>query len=873
MAYPILRPLGRVFSTAVHRPRGRLAAAAVIVALLGTLSATGVLGAMRSAPLITAQSAPNASPDWCGEPGIGAAWEPGVQTISGRVTDQAVTPVGLGGITVEIDQLPYTLAGESVQTNADGTYAKPDLPDGSYMVKFFDQSGAYQSGFYAGAGAPLSLDPTGAFTVVLNSNDATASAALPAEAHFDISGSVKDSAGTLLDGARLTAEAVYFPMASCADSVGGAYDILAARVGVYRIKVTSPGNPDGYYSSGTSITHFVTSEAAATLLTVATSDLTGIDIQFPPTFSLSGTVVDGDGNVPPGMHFAACETTTNYCQYGNSDDASGAFTIPLIVAGTYTVSEGDEFQAYRVGYYGGDGVFAPTLAEATPISVSANVTGINMLAVLAPTVSGTVTDSGGTGLDDIYVDLCKVTDSFDCVNPATTFGGGTFKTGGVQPGTYTLFVRDSRDPAEYASGYLSNAGTLLWDPLDPNVRQITVGDTDVGSVNVTIQDGGHIAATVMKGTDVGLGAWVIVCLSPEVCLSGGQVNDTGTFTSAPLIAPSYIVGVATNSTDWYVLDGVATDQVADATPVAVSGLDTTSITIHMPLSFTETGTAVAVAPAYDGATNPVDLTFGTVDYAGTTTLTTSTSAPALPTGYQLSGSLYYDITTTAGYSGTIKVCISLTGLSPVPTTMMHYDESVPIWQDITTTSSDPTKICGETTSLSPFALVVAPVTSKQVVMGPQAMEGDLKVAMGSTLKVGYDFSIPKKHVAQTVSFVGAHVDFAYTCVAGPSTPKKIKPVGSGTISVAIPNGATLDPANSSAWYPTAKATDPLTYQGSLVLATDLCTANGLVRLQAGGSFFFGIASDGNHEKINVRWHYSANGSAGNWSSTLGVTPY
>jgi hypothetical protein len=164
------------------------------------------------------------------------------------------------------------------------------------------------------------------------------------------------------------------------------------------------------------------------------------------------------------------------------------------------------------------------------------------------------------------------------------------------------------------------------------------------------------------------------------------------------------------------------------------------------------------------------------------------------------------------------------------------------------------------------------MASTPAVMGAQAMEGDLKVAMGLTLKVGYDFTIPGAHVGETVSFVGAHVDFAYTCVAGPSTPKGVSPTGSGTLSVAIADARTFDPANSSAWYPSGKQSDASVYQGALLLATDLCTANGLVRLQKGGTFFFGLAADGNHEKVNVRWHYSANGSAGGWSGTLGVSP-
>jgi hypothetical protein len=77
----------------------------------------------------------------------------------------------------------------------------------------------------------------------------------------------------------------------------------------------------------------------------------------------------------------------------------------------------------------------------------------------------------------------------------------------------------------------------------------------------------------------------------------------------------------------------------------------------------------------------------------------------LPAGFQIGDPpTYYDISTTASYSGVITVCISYVGVTPAPTALLHYQNGA--WVDITT-SIDPVnqKICGVPASLSPFALV------------------------------------------------------------------------------------------------------------------------------------------------------------------------
>ena len=147
-----------------------------------------------------------------------------------------------------------------------------------------------------------------------------------------------------------------------------------------------------------------------------------------------------------------------------------------------------------------------------------------------------------------------------------------------------------------------------------------------------------------------------------------------------------------------------------ATPVAVSGADVNGITVALPsVGVTPVGTNVVVTPVSTGGTGPVapvDLT-GTVTVGGTTSLATSVTAPTLPSGYQLplSSPIYYDLSTTATYSGNIAVCISYAGITPAPTQLLHYDATLG-WQDITTSIDTASQtICGTTASFSPFALV------------------------------------------------------------------------------------------------------------------------------------------------------------------------
>ncbi len=146
-------------------------------------------------------------------------------------------------------------------------------------------------------------------------------------------------------------------------------------------------------------------------------------------------------------------------------------------------------------------------------------------------------------------------------------------------------------------------------------------------------------------------------------------------------------------------------------------------------------------------------------------------------------------------------------------------------------------------------------------MGPQAMEGNLKVKPGDTVMAGYDFTMPGKHPVATVLFSGVTVTFQAKCVSG---------LGGGTIIVAMPDNIYTDTANNNQWLPSGDQHSPLVYQGS-VTVPNLCSG-GQLTLQQGGTFNAQVQSTDTTDKVNLRWHYSANGSSGSWSGTGSVIP-
>ena len=117
---------------------------------------------------------------------------------------------------------------------------------------------------------------------------------------------------------------------------------------------------------------------------------------------------------------------------------------------------------------------------------------------------------------------------------------------------------------------------------------------------------------------------------------------------------------------------------------------------------TPAGTGVTVS--FTQAEVPISMTFSSVNQPGTTTVAAGPSGPNAPSGFQLNNeSIYYHLSTSAQYSGTIAIGITYPANFAGTPKLMHFESNA--WHDVTT-SVDTTNhiVTGAVTSLSPFGL-------------------------------------------------------------------------------------------------------------------------------------------------------------------------
>ena len=252
--------------------------------------------------------------------------------------------------------------------------------------------------------------------------------------------------------------------------------------------------------------------------------------------------------------------------------------------------------------------------------------------------------------------------------------------------------------------------------------------TAPSSQNLTVSNVGNAPLVFIGSYSISSGFSVgpILCSDgstsmPSSLAIGGQCTfaisyagtaSTGTITftdnaalSSPASTPS-----GSNYAQTIQLNGTASTSVVAGPPSAT----VTIPTINEPITVTDTpgifntssGANVTVTPVdTTTGTSPVTLTFSNVTQPGVTSLTTSPAGPPAPSGFQLGNpGAYYNISTTATYTGSVMICINYTGITFTrPPQLFHYQNGA--WVNVTTSVNSTTMIvCGTTTSFSPFAL-------------------------------------------------------------------------------------------------------------------------------------------------------------------------
>ncbi|MHC4516335.1 MAG: FG-GAP repeat protein, partial [Planctomycetota bacterium] len=127
-------------------------------------------------------------------------------------------------------------------------------------------------------------------------------------------------------------------------------------------------------------------------------------------------------------------------------------------------------------------------------------------------------------------------------------------------------------------------------------------------------------------------------------------------------------------------------------------------------SLTGEGPDVVVKPI-DSTTgaSPVTLTFDNVTEQGITTVTTSGTGAPPPSGFKLGNPpVYYEISTTAIFTGSVKICIDYSGISFRNESQIMLFHRLPNsgWEQLET-CRDPEKdtVCASATSFSTFAIL------------------------------------------------------------------------------------------------------------------------------------------------------------------------
>jgi hypothetical protein len=180
--------------------------------------------------------------------------------------------------------------------------------------------------------------------------------------------------------------------------------------------------------------------------------------------------------------------------------------------------------------------------------------------------------------------------------------------------------------------------------------------------------------------------------------------------SDPAQPPAYASGFYSNGAT--TPPGYA-PSLSGASLVTVSGVVVGLFTVELPAASapgaTPAGSNVSVTPAYTG--NPLaaaNVTFAQVSTPGVTTVNGIGSGPTPPAGFALgSPPTYYDVSTTASFGGPVLVCFDYSATSYTDTTQLHlYHYASGAWVDVTMSLNTATQtICGQATSLSPFAIL------------------------------------------------------------------------------------------------------------------------------------------------------------------------
>ncbi len=327
-----------------------------------------------------------------------------------------------------------------------------------------------------------------------------------------------------------------------------------------------------YYSSGSG--HFSVNEASP--VKVTTTDVTGINVQLGIGHFVKGTVT-GTGGTPLADVEVDVSSVSDSGYDGSTWTASdGTYSVD-VPRGSYTVYFYDWMDTYLNGYYSSGG-FTLDEDSATPVKVTtSDVTGIDVQLETGQFITGTVTGTGGTPLEDVDVEA----DSMSYLASGETDSDGSYWLL-VPPDTYELYFSDGS--GLYLSGYYSSSASGHFTVDEGSATPVTVTTSDVTGINVRLGTAHFIMGTVTGTDGTPLSDFEVDAYTAGYAYDGSTTTASDGTYSIDVPAGSYTVyfydGSGTYFSGYYSSSGFTLDEDS-ATPVKVTTSDVSGIDVQI----------------------------------------------------------------------------------------------------------------------------------------------------------------------------------------------------------------------------------------------------------------------------------------------------
>ncbi len=366
-------------------------------------------------------------------------------------------------------------------TDLAGAYSILDVPAGDYCLTV--------SGALADTAA-VGPCPAGQKFIAIAADTVTAGVNLeipPAQARTgSISGTIRNAANAPLAGRSIEARSqdlYHYGYGSDTTDGAGSYVINQLAAGDYCLIVESEA---GVIEAG-EVYNNATSCADATLVTVGSGPVTGVDMVLEAGGVITGTITDPLG--APTFAYIGATAAGQYADVSVNTGAGGTYAITGLPTGQYCVEVRHSGGAHPKRVYGG-GPSCERGAVLVPVLAGQTTSGIDVQFLEGGFIRGHITFPPGTGGSHLQLYAIDEDDnSFGSYPPDLA---GNYEIPALAPGLYCLYALP-RNPSPLVRAVF---GSSTDDGCDQPFA-ITVTDRAATMLDFTLELGGSISGWVV----------------------------------------------------------------------------------------------------------------------------------------------------------------------------------------------------------------------------------------------------------------------------------------------------------------------------------------------------------------------------------------